>query len=546
MKKWLKILFVIGLFFVGIETNARQTGEQLQFFTDRGFCVSGDSVWMMLRLPEIIQNEPVVARFQIEAIGGNLIETIAKVSNDGWAEGYLVIPDSLSSGQYFLTAFLINGAGKAIEPVTKSLLVYNRFDEDISQVNIVNQNFERKKDNQTDLFQIKTDADRYKTREKVSVEIESPEELNVSEAVVRATFVDPLEKRIPEYRCNYNFSSSLVPGFIEKDGFLLSGKVTTVAGTVQPGVLVVISIAKPVSYFDYCVTDSAGIFHFFVENAFGTTEAVFQVFSNSNSKYTITLEKGALERTDSVKTETIVLSPAETGFIKNALNNSFASKIFYPASLVSKEYFSIKATDSIPFYGPPTIRIYPDEFFDLPDFREISRELLQGFQYRIKNEKIVFRMLNRTKGEYFNEEPLRLINGIPVFDNQLFVSLKSTDLNYIDLVLYERIYGDLILNGVLEVSLKDKTNAWIGNQPNLFRRNIRFLQPEKKPAYYHTSVANPNEPDTRQVFVCEKVKGKPRNLSFNLSDRKGTVEISVEGITTDNRSFKTVKTIEIE
>jgi hypothetical protein len=89
---------------------------------------------------------------------------------------------------------------------------------------------------------------------------------------------------------------------------------------------------------------------------------------------------------------------------------------------------------SVPFYGKPTIRVIPDEFIDLPDFREISREILPGFQYRIKNDEIIFRMFNRTQKLYFEEEPLRLINGIPVFNNDLFTGLKSTDINYIDLV----------------------------------------------------------------------------------------------------------------
>ena len=154
-------------------------------------------------------------------------------------------------------------------------------------------------------------------------------------------------------------------------------------------------------------------------------------------------------------------------------------------------------------------------------------------------------MLNRTRGEFFKVEPLRLINGIPVFNNQLFTSLKSTEISHIDLVLYERVYGDLLLNGVLEVSLKDKSNAWLGNQPNLFRRNISFLQPYKTPGYYNATSLKRGEPDTRPVFIWEKVTGTPEDFSFDLSDRKGTVEISVEGVTRDNHCFKSVKTIEV-
>ena len=54
-----------------------------------------------------------------------------------------------------------------------------------------------------------------------------------------------------------------------------------------------------------------------------------------------------------------------------------------------------------------------------------------------------------------------MLNGIPVFDNQLFINLKSTDISHIDLVQSERIFGDLILNGAIDVVLKDKSNVYM-------------------------------------------------------------------------------------
>ncbi|HCE56428.1 MAG TPA: hypothetical protein DER09_01200 [Prolixibacteraceae bacterium] len=547
MKKCLKILFHGWLVFIGFATFASPSDVKTPLlFADRGFCVSGDSVWVMLKLPANFENEDVVARFQIEAIDGGIIDEVAVESSGSWARGFIIIPDSLSTGQYFITAFLLNGADNQIKPVTKSLLVYNRFDEDIAQINLAKSNSAEIVDNKLTEVQIKTDSEAYKTRERVNIRFGIPANFNISEAVIRATITDPLEKELPGYRFSYQFPSAPAPGFVEKGGYLVSGRVTGINGVVQPGVLVVVSLTTPESYFDYCVTDSAGIFHFFMKNAFGATDAVFQVFSGSDRKFEIHPENCAPERTGLVNTEPVVLTSEQISFIKNALNSSFASRIFNPANLVQNEFFSMEIADSIPFYGPPTVRVRPEEFIDLPDFREISRELLPGFQYRVRNENHVFRMLNRTRGEFFKEEPLRLINGIPVFNNQLFTTLKSTEISHVDLVLYERVYGDLIINGVLEVSLKDKSNAWLGNRPNLFRRNINFLQPYKNPGYLSETPAKPGEPDTRQVFVWKKVAGTPEDFSFELSDRKGVVEISVEGFTRDNRYFKSVKIIEVK
>lgn len=546
MKERLKIFLLVWLVFTGFSIFASGSDEKRPLlFTDRGFCVSGDTVSVMLKLSGLSENEGLVVRFQLESINGNIIESVAVVSRVGWANGYLPIADSLSSGQYFITAFLLNKGNSDITPVSKSLLVYNRFEDEISELNII-KGAGNIPVNAGDVLKISTGKDVYKTREEVTVNFDLPEGFNLSEAVIKAALVDPLEKLTPDFHFEYNFPGLPEFGFVEKNGFLVSGKVSDIAGKLQPGVLVVISLPASNAYFDYCVTDSTGAFHFFLKNAFGATDAVFQVFSNPEKKYQLWLEKGVLQRTMEPRTEQVVLTAEQSDFIKNALNSSFASHVFYPVNLVQSGFFSMEPPDSIPFYGIPTYRVYPGLFIDLPDFREISRELLHGFQYRIRNNEIVFRMLHRARDEYFREEPLRLINGIPVFDNQLFVSLKSTEIEYVDLVLAERIYGDIIFNGVISVSLKNKSNMWLGSQSNLFRQNISLLQPAKDRSDSIRWIEKKNEPDTRQVFIWKKFAGTPENISFGLSDRKGNLEISVEGLTDDNRYFKSVKTIEIK
>jgi hypothetical protein len=139
-----------------------------------------------------------------------------------------------------------------------------------------------------------------------------------------------------------------------------------------------------------------------------------------------------------------------------------------------------------------------------------------------------------------------LINGIPVFKNDFFKNLKSTDISFIDIVKAERIFGDLIFKGVLSVSLYDKSNSWLAQQPNVFQFNVDFIQTAKTPNYEIQNNLHKNQPDMRQVFLWEILKEGQVDYGFNLSDRKGTVEITVEGLTTDDEFFKSSKLIEIK
>ena len=201
----------------------------------------------------------------------------------------------------------------------------------------------------------------------------------------------------------------------------------------------------------------------------------------------------------------------------------------------------------VPFYGPPYERVVPADFFDLPNFREISRELLHGVQYRVNDGEITLRLLNEPENIYFKSDPLRMINGIPVFKNQILAGLNSNDIEYIDFVLKERLYGDLNFKGVLSVSLKDKSNSWMTQQPNFFSVSVPCLQPDKQPDYQNSPVQKENLPDIRQVNFWQLAKtGENRQIEFYLSDLKGKVEISVEGVTRDNILFKSSKIIEVK
>jgi hypothetical protein len=338
-----------------------------------------------------------------------------------------------------------------------------------------------------------------------------------------------------------------IPDFIESDGILLSGKVTDINGIAQSDALVILSIGGTQPYFDYYVLGENGDFHFFLKDAFASTDVVLQVVSNSIKQYHIQLESNNLVRNESGQVQNEILNQEQVDFINTAINAKFAQKLFNPSLPVKSSNCEIPARFTSPFYGPPTDHVIPDEFIDLPDFQEISREILPGLQYRLKNEEVTFRLINTSYRIFFEEEPLRLINGIPVFKNDLFVNLKSTDISYIDIVKSERIYGDLVFKGVLSVSLYDKSNSWLAQQPNIFEFNVNFLQPDLKPGYMNEKNTNPKHPDMSQTCFWDLLKTNSlNNVGFTLSDRKGKVEISVEGFTGENEFFKTSTTIEVK
>jgi hypothetical protein len=549
MKSSLKISLITILSFVALIALSQntKTQENPMLFTDRDYSISGDTLWFKVWLPKTEVNLGNVVRVQLDNKNSQLISEVAVKSLNGWAEGFIHIPDSLSTGQYFVTAYL-NALRKnaELELESKSLLVYNRFSDNISEIEIL-ESGEIQQNSLVDMV-LSTDKVQYSPREEVIVKIDWDTNTVLKKAVIKAILVDPLASDISgKWIFNAESKNPSIPAFPENSGLLLSGKVADISGNPVSNVLVTLSAGNNQAWFDYYFTGESNDFHFFLKDAYGNAEVVFQVVSNSKTEYLIQLENNYLRRKDLITGRLKVLKQEQVEFINTAVNASYTHRLFNPPGSVQNEFFEIPARFSMPFYGKPTLRIVPEEFIDLPDFREIARELLPGFQYRIKNGEIIFRMINQQQKVIFEDEPLCLINGIPVFKNELFAGLKSTDISYIDLVQNERIFGDLILKGVLDVSLKDKSNFWMAKQPNIFQLNVNFLQPDKTAGHFVQQNTNKNQPDMRQVYFWELLnKESLKEFSFILSDRKGTVEISIEGFTAENEFFKASKTIEVK
>ena len=541
-------VFVLSISYLLGNGQNNAANDQVFLFTDRDYCVSGDTLWFKAWLPGKLEEKSNVVHVQLDTKNGNLISSVAKKSVNGWAQGYVHVPDSLSSGLCFVTAFL-NFQRDSVqqEVVANALYVYNRFEERISELVPVDAELRVKQLNYDDRINLAPDKNNYSPREKVNLKIESNSE-EISKVVVKARLLDPFSyENGGNYRFNYQSSNRNIPLFTEKNGVLISGKVSDNQNNPKQGALVVLSITDDPPYFDYAITGKSGDFHFYLKNAVGNAPVVIQALSKYSEEFFIETEINSISRLEYVFDETKMLTPEESEFIASVIEANFINKLFYPPAISSKDTFSMPLKYEVPFYGPPTARVIPAEYFDLPGFQEISRELLHGLQYRVRNDEITFRMLNTTMNTFFNNEPLRLLNGIPIFKNSLLASLKSTDIEYIDLVQSERIFGDLLFKGILAISLYDKSNSWMVQQPNVYKFNLPCLQPDASPGYMNKKEIHVTLPDTRQVYFWNVLNIAEDNvLEFDLSDMKGKIEISVEGVTGSNQPFKSSKIIEVK
>ncbi len=549
-KPYILILLQIWLSSCSIFAQG-QNKQGLSLFTDRDFCISGDTLWFKVVLAEILSESENIVHVQLDSPDRNLITSVIKMCNNHWAEGYLYIPDSLSTGVYFLSAFQNSyRINPEIETEIKTLFVYNRFLDNLFEIVIPEIPEKINADSYAAGIQIKTEKSMYNAREKVDVDIslDNSFKSKVSDIVLKAGIVDELASEMGgRYRIRCTSYDRNIPVIKEKDGFILSGTVTDKNGNPQSGILVLLSIPGKLPYLDYFVTGENGDFHFYIRNAEGNATVVLQACSKSFIDVIIKIQQNHLVSEDGLAMTNKILSENQFSTINSAVRGNFYNRLFRTNLVMPRDTFNMQHCFNIPFYGVLYNEVIPGKFMDLPDFQEISRELLPGVQYRIKNKEVTFRIINNQQNVFFNFEPLRLLNGIPVFNNNLIASLKSTDIEYIRIVKLERLFGDLLINGVLDISLVDKSYVWLANQPNTFLFDIPCLQPDKKINYGPALSTCANTPDLRQVYFF-KVQNcvDATNFEFQLSDVSGKVEIAVEAVDENQEFVKISKIIEVK
>ena len=263
---------------------------RVQLFPDRSFCVSGDTLWFRtIIIPDHTNTGSNVVHVQLDNTGNRHITKVSVLCKDNRGQGYLPVPDSLSTGIYLLKAFSHDLKGNNQAPVYQRLLtVYNRFDNNIDMISTPSVNnalyFDQAKG-----ISISTEKEKFGTKEKVNVKIGIPAEQcpELAELMITAGLADPISEEFNSFcipasqKEDTNASMSLS----EKNGILLNGTVfSSEDNSPVSGAIVLLSIPDSIPYFDYCISGSDGSFWFYLRNATGTANLVIQARSKESKE----------------------------------------------------------------------------------------------------------------------------------------------------------------------------------------------------------------------------------------------------------------------
>jgi hypothetical protein len=523
MKK--KIIISLFLIVIAITGNSQEKSG-FGFYTDRDVYVSGETMFAKIFSPE--GNPARIIYLDLVNKYGTRVCGVSLEIRNNQADGFLQLPDSLGSGNYLARAYLKNTSGKL--KILREVWISNRFDglEKTSQMKRI-VGLEKREEKRTGQIEIENLETTYQANSNIEAVIKIEENF-LNE--IDGNLLVSIAQTEPSFdAASFIWSSDQgKEGITENKGITLSGTVTD-RKTLEPvaGITVYLTIPDSVPGFQYYQTRKDGRFYFLLEDYFGAVQAVVQCFGNTPAqRLKITLD-GLFA--DAGTLPEFSQQPIPEEFKHNISRNIDVltfRKIFSQDKL-KLEQVAIKQNEISPYYGNPTRTVDPQLFIDLPNFTEISRELLPGVKFRNYNNEPTLQVINNNMHNYFSENPLILIDGIPIRDLNVIKDMGTTDIDRVEICQYERYYGDLRFPGVVAIYTTKADYSLLPTSDQLIRMDLETIQVKAITA--ENVISESNIPDLRQLIYWNPL-AEPKSAIFikcNASAIAGQFKLIVRG-----------------
>ncbi|HEY0651778.1 MAG TPA: hypothetical protein VGD65_01580 [Chryseosolibacter sp.] len=199
--------------------------------------------------------------------------------------------------------------------------------------------------------------------------------------------------------------------------------------------------------------------------------------------------------------------------------------------------------DSLPFFGKPDETYYLDDFTRFPVMEEVMREYVKGVWVRKRKNEFVFIVLDHINKSVFNENPLILLDGVPVFRVNDIMNVNPLKIKRIDVLTRQLYLGKISLPGVVSFRTYSQDLAGITLDRKNFVLDYEGLQAARTffaPVYDSERQRSTRVPDQRSTLLwmpTVTIADGQASVTAYTSDLPGTFEIQLHGISDDGETI---------
>jgi hypothetical protein len=214
--------------------------------------------------------------------------------------------------------------------------------------------------------------------------------------------------------------------------------------------------------------------------------------------------------------------------------------------------FTDLVVDSNVFYGNAEKQYYLDDYTRFITMEEVMREFVLDVRVRKQPDGYQFRVANTPLRTLFDQDPLVLIDGLPVSNVNKIIAFDPLKIKKIEVVSHKHYLGPLIAEGVVSFKTYQGDLGGYELDPNAIVVEYEGLQRQREfysPVYETQNEKESRIPDLRNLLYwspsVKTSKDGKQQLSFYTSDLKANFAIVVQGLTSDGLSGSSVTTFSV-
>ncbi|GAO41344.1 hypothetical protein FPE01S_01_03560 [Flavihumibacter petaseus NBRC 106054] len=319
----------------------------------------------------------------------------------------------------------------------------------------------------------------------------------------------------------------------EREGLLIHGQVTdSKTGRPAAGAEAFLSVPGTDFRLSEAVADTAGKLVFNLEQFYGNKELVTQAIDQSGSAYRVDLQPSFSDHFAGY----FVLHHVAARPLLQLEESSRNFQLDRAFEVEKKSRVKDSVTNRISFYGHPD-KVYPlDDYTRFPTTEEVLHEFIPEIRVRKTGDTYSFRVRNQMLNDYFLNEPLLLVDGVPVKHAASLMQLDPLRVKSIEIVMQKLFAGKLVREGV--VSFKTYAGDLAGYKLPATDAVVNFQGLQQRRIFYSPQYEGQARfsriPDRRELLYWEpRLKGAApgRNtLRFFTSDVTGKYRVVLQGL----------------
>lgn len=371
-------------------------------------------------------------------------------------------------------------------------------------------------------------------------DVQAIDNLMISHGWRRFRWEDVLHHSSPALRFPPEYNGPIVTGSV----------IDTRTNKPAGGILTYLSAPGTRTQFAAVYSDHEGQVRFEMPDLYDAREVIVQTNPNWDSMYRVDLDPLFLERYTSVLPPPFTL-PGSYG--TTLTDKSVATQVMNKYNGIRMRQLRFPAADTNTFYYKADHSYLLDDYTRFTTMEEVLREYVTLMLVKKRNGRFHLPVYDSQHRQIFDNDPLILLDGVPVFDIDKLMALDPLKFRRLEVVQRKYFFGAAAFDGILNWTTYKGDLGGYTLDPHAAVVDYEGLQLDREfyaPSYGEGQAPESHLPDFRNVLYWTPVlpidlSGKS-TLDFYTSDIPGKYIALVEGMAPDGSTGSKVMSFEVK